>query len=170
MRRQTRRQYIRVSRVHGLNATAINIEPTAGSCPQSEKVFFIKKLTHIGENWTSLPGDMSGLPDAPNNEWPIASTWDVGIPGQQKSSTVQATPHKKRFEDHALVNYVKDNDAPKWYDPSYGQVYAGATEDARLRAFQDAAVKFYGIGYIDGQYGVCNIREPLIGQTECRRK
>jgi hypothetical protein len=141
---------IALDNCHGIAPSNFIVQPTAGACNQNEKRFFVKNLTHVaGKPMTSHKDNLKGLPDRPNSEWPVQAP-NTGIPGQRKSGSTHGTPHKKRFSDHALVEYTHDGGGTKLYDPSYGASYAGANDNARMLAWQNAAIDFFGVGDLGG--------------------
>ncbi len=131
---------IALNSCHGIATTSYGVEPTDGTCPQDEKRFFVKNLTHVAGNpWTSHKDNLAGLPDSPNSEWPVQAP-NTGVAGQRV-----ATPHKKRFTDHALIEYTRSGGSKRLYDPSYGAVYQGATENERMLAWQNASIDYFGV-------------------------
>ena len=57
----------------------------------------------------------------------------AGLPGQNSPNP------KADFSDHAWVRWSV-NGVIRWFDPSYGVEYAGATDDDKLLSFQQAAI------------------------------
>ena len=57
----------------------------------------------------------------------------IGLPGQNSPNP------KADFSDHAWVRWSV-NGVIRWFDPSYGVEYVGATDDDRLLSFQQTAI------------------------------
>lgn len=158
---------ISLNKCHGISPTSFGVEPTPGGGAQATKRFFVKHLTHIaGQPMTSAAANMSGLPEAPNSEWPVVAP-NVGLPGQTHMGQAHPTPHKKRFVDHALVKYTM-NGTSKLYDPSYGDEYGGANDNACMLEFEDGAIAFYGTADLGGS--VFTIQDNTANTLECQQK
>ncbi len=136
---------------HGAGSSARAIESIPGRTPEEVRAI-VEEYPYL--NVLPANGDFVNAAHNAYNFRYADVTDNQGLQGKGPNDNPFAN-----FSDHGFTQFTIGT-TTMWMDPSYGRVYWGADEEARLRYFEDGLAPNYGEGMIAGYWGTIQNPPP----------